>query len=150
MIYRHREDIMVCTFFGHRDCYILDESNLRQAVENLIKSSVSTFYVGNQGHFDSAVLCCLTKLKEVHPHISYFVVLAYLPNKRTYSKCSIYPEGLELVHPRFAIEKRNEWMINQADYCLCYVDRKRSGAYKSALKAKRRGLTVINLGNIII
>ena len=40
---------VVCTFFGHRDCFDLDEAVLWSAIENLINQGVDAFYVGNQG-----------------------------------------------------------------------------------------------------
>ncbi len=142
-----------CIFFGHSDCFNWDTKILEIAIEKLITKGVDTFYVGHQGHFDSLVLSCLKRLKEFHQNISFSVVLAYLPTERTefdiYRDYSIYPEGLEIGPPRFAIEKRNKWMIEQADYCLCYVDHARGGAHKFVKQAKKKGLTVINLGIII-
>ncbi len=139
-----------CTFFGHRDCFHLDTDVLRSAIEGLIEKGVDTFYVGNHGRFDSAVLVCLRSLKKEYTHIGYFVVLAYLPTKKSeyhlYADCSIYPEGLEVGLPQFAIERRNRWMIDQSDYCLCYVTHTGGGAYKFARIASHRGLSVINLG----
>ena len=41
--------MLACTFFGHRDCYSLDEQVLIDAIEDLIRNGVDTFYVGNQG-----------------------------------------------------------------------------------------------------
>ena len=141
----------VCTFFGHSDCYRLEAATLRRAIEELIVKGVDTFYVGHQGHFDSMVLVCLTELQKTYPNISFTVVLAYLPTQKTeydlYSGRSMYPEGLEMGHPRFGIERRNKWMIDHASYCLCYIDHTLGGAYKFARQAKRRGLTVINLGS---
>lgn len=143
---------MVCTFFGHRDCYELDEKVLRRAIEELIVSGVDTFYVGNQGHFDRMVLDSLLKFKKIYQHLSFSVVLAYMPTKKfdsdIYRFHSIYPEGLETGHPKFAVEKRNKWMVAQSNYCLCYVNQSYGGAYKFACLAKRKGLIVINLGNI--
>ena len=143
--------MMSCTFFGHRECYGLDEQMLRDAIERLITNGVTTFYVGNQGDFDGMVFRCLTQLEKVYPHISCSVVLAYLPKQKqeydSYSGYSLYPEGLETVHPRFAIEKRNRWMLEHADYCICYINHTYGGAYKFARMAKRKGLTVINLGS---
>ena len=142
--------MMSCTFFGHRECYGLDEQMLRDAIERLITNGVTTFYVGNQGDFDGMVFRCLTQLEQVHPHISCSVVLAYLPKQKqeydSYAGYSLYPEGLETVPPRFAIDKRNRWMIERAEYCVCYVNNTFGGAYKFARTAKRTGLTVINLG----
>ena len=56
-----------CTFFGHRDCYSLDEQVLIDAIEDLIRKGVDTFYVGNQGQFDSAVYASLQQLRHRHP-----------------------------------------------------------------------------------
>ena len=143
--------MIVCTFFGHSECYGLDAAALRSAIEDLINRGVTEFLVGHQGQFDGMVHSCLVQLKKVHPHIRFSVVLAYMPTQKTendlYAGCSIYPEGMELGPPRFAIERRNKWMIEQSGYCLCYVNRTWGGAYKFARMAKRRGLTVINLGN---
>ncbi len=142
---------MVCTFFGHRDCYELEGSVLQAAVEKLIAEGVDTFYVGHQGDFDRMVFACLRRLRDRYPHISFSVVLAYLPSGVSgddpYEGYSLYPEGLELVPPRFAIEKRNEWMLCRADVCLCYVKRARGGAYKFMKRAEKKGRCVINLGS---
>ncbi len=139
---------MVCTFFGHRDCYGLDEKSLERAIEEMIVKGADTFYVGHQGQFDAMVFACLTRLKDLYPHITFSVVLAYFPTKHdAYHGYSLYPEGIEVGPPRFAIERRNRWMIAQADYCLCYVNDTWGGAYKFAKQAKKKGLPVINLGS---
>lgn len=137
-----------CTFFGHRDCYELDSQVLRKTIEKLIAQGVDTFYVGNQGQFDSSVYSCLKQLRKRHPHIQVCVVLAYLPTeKNEYDDMAdtMYPdiEG----HPKFAIERRNRWMIDRSDYCICYINHTWGGAYKFARMAKRRSKTVINIGN---
>ena len=137
-----------CTFFGHRECYRLDSQALLRAIEELISKGVDTFYVDNQGQYDSTVYSCLKQLRNEHPHIRICVVLAYLPTeKNEYDDASdtMYPE-IE-GHPKFAIERRNQWMIDHSDFLLCYINHTWGGAYKFARLAKRRGKTVINLGN---
>ena len=54
---------MICTFFGHSDCFDLDEQKLQRAIEKLILDGVDTFYVGNQGCFDRIVFECLLQLQ---------------------------------------------------------------------------------------
>ena len=139
----------VCTFFGHSDGYGLDETLLQRTIEDLILQGVDTFYVGNHGYFDGVVFSCLKKLKNVYPHISLAVVLAYLPKQKSeydiYQGYSMYPE-IEEGPERFAIERRNKWMIQQSDRCIVLIDRTFGGAYKFARMAKHRGLQVINLG----
>lgn len=140
-----------CTFFGHRECYGLDMRVLQLAIEELISKGVDTFYVGNQGQFDGMVYSCLKQLQKGHPHIRVCIVLAYLPTEKY--ECddmtdTMYPE-IES-HPKFAIERRNRWMIEHADYCICYINHTWGGAYKFAKLAKRCGRTVINIGNASI
>lgn len=141
---------MTCAFFGHGDCYDMDKDKLRLAIEELISNGVDTFYVGNQGHFDSMVFENLLNLKSNYQHLCISVVLAYMPTKKSeydpYLGYSIYPEGIELGPPRFAIERRNNWMVNQANYCLCYINHAWGGAYKFVYQAKRKGVKIINLG----
>ena len=105
----------VCTFLGHRDCPETIKPKLREVlIDLIINHDVDMFYVGHQGQFDAYVHSELKKLKQAHPQISYAVVLAYMPGKKTayhdYSD-TMLPEGIESVHPRYAISWRNNWMI---------------------------------------
>ena len=98
-----------CTFFGHRDCPSSIKSKLREVLIDLIENhAVDMFYVGQQGAFDGIVHSVLKDLVSVYPHIRYAVVLERFPPKRDefdtrdYSD-TMLPEGIETVHPRFAI-----------------------------------------------
>lgn len=103
----------VCTFFGHRDCPDSLRPQLQEAVEKLIREAgADTFYVGNQGRFDAMALGVLRELERVYPHIRYGLVLAYLPQEETEPE-AMFPEGLEKVPPRYAIARRNEWMLRR-------------------------------------
>ena len=139
--------MFTCTFFGHRDCYGLDVVVLEAAIENIISRGVDTFYVGNQGGFDRMVYSCLRRMREKHPQIHIGVVLAYHPGniKQTVDMSdTMYPELSG--HPRFALERRNRWMIAKSNFCICYINHTWGGAYKFVQLAKSRGLTVVNLG----
>ena len=141
---------MVCTFFGHRECPDSVKPVLRDAIVELITNrGVDLFYVGNQGRFDTIVRSVLWEMKEEYPHIEYAVVLAYMPgNRREYEDYSdtMVPEGIESVHPRYAISWRNRWMLEQADYVVAYITHTWGGAYRHYLKAQRKSKQVINLG----
>lgn len=56
--------------------------------------------------------------------------------------------GLDKAVLRNAIERRNRYLIDSADICLCYINHTFGGAYKFARMAKSRGLHVINLGSV--
>ena len=144
----------VCTFFGHSECYGLDAAVLRSAIEELIEQGITEFVVGNHGQFDGMVFSCLQSLSKDYPKISYSVALAYLPTNNQeydiYHGHSFYPEGVEIGPAKFAIERRNRWMIDASDCCLCYIKHTWGGAYKLARMGKTRGLQVLNLGGVAI
>ena len=136
----------ICVFFGHRECYDLEKNVIIKAIEGLVRQGVDTFYVGNQGQFDAMVYGCLRQLKTTYPQIQFAVVLAYIPMGEGDSEDTMYPEAVALGPPRYAIERRNRWLIEQADHVICYVRHTWGGAYKFSRIAKRMGKTVINLG----
>ena len=47
--------------------------------------------------------------------------------------------------PRFAISKRNEWMLRQADYVVAYITHGWGDAAQYVGKAVRLGKVVVNL-----
>ena len=145
---------MTCTFFGHRDTPSEIAPLLRQTLIDLIERRDATkFYVGNHGGFDSIVKTTLHELKQVYPHIECAVVLAYLPHKADLSTTAddcltIYPEGLECSPPKFAIDKRNRWMLAQAECVVTYVRTTFGGAAKFKALAERKHKTVIELATV--
>lgn len=140
---------MVCTFFGHRDTKEEIKEILNLVLVDLINNKgVDTFYVGNQGSFDSMVRANLKKLKALYPHIKYSVVIAYMPSKKNCYEDftdTIYPFENEKIIQRFAINKRNIWMIDKSDYVITYVKRTFGGAAQFKELALKRGKTVIEL-----
>ena len=140
-----------CTFFGHRACPSSIKPKLREVLIDLIENhTVDMFYVGQQGAFDSMVRSVLKELVSLYPHINYAVVLERMPPKRDefdtrdYSD-TMLPEGIETVHPRFAISWRNKWMTKQSDYVVTYITHSWGGAAQFAELAEQQNKTVINL-----
>lgn len=141
----------VCTFFGHSNAPRDLEPKIREAIERLIvENQADCFYVGNNGSFDYMVHKVLRELATEYQHIRYSVVLAYMPQGKDelgifdYSD-TIYPEGLEDVHPRYAICKRNEWMIEQSDIVVTYVKHDYGGANRYKQLAIRKAKRIIEL-----
>ncbi len=139
----------VCTFFGHRDCPDAVEPKLREVLIDLITNhGVDMFYVGNQGWFDAIVRRVLRDLKQEYPQINYAVVLAYMPGKQIeydgYSD-TMLPEGIESVHPRYAISWRNNWMLQQSDFVVTYITHSWGGAVQYARRAEHLGKHIIKL-----
>lgn len=70
-----------------------------------------------------------------------------MPGKKTeyddYSD-TMLPEGIESVHPHYAIFWRNNWMLKQSDYVVTYITHNWGGAVQYAEKARLQRKLVIN------
>ena len=142
---------MIITFCGHSNFMynIKDEESLLALFEKIIKNNQVDFYLGGYGNFDSFALKCAQKYKDKHNNAKIFFITPYLNTRlnerkdillKTYDMI-LYPE-LESVPKKFAILKRNEWMIKQADYVFAYVKTHYGGAYKSLLYAHKHKITL--------
>ena len=140
-----------CCFFGHREVTHNIRGKLIEIIDNLItEKDVKEFYVGHQGQFDTIVYSVLKELKVKYPQIRYTVVLAYMPDehiKEVYGEDTLFPDGLESVPKKYAISKRNEWMIQHSDYAVCYVHKITGGAAKFREKAEKKWLRIIDVLN---
>ena len=134
------------TFFGHRDTPKEIEPALRLTLIDLIENKNATvFYVGNHGNFDAMVRRQLEDLSKTYP-IKYYVVLAYMPGKNDKpDEHSIFPEGIETVPRRFAINYRNKWMLTKSDIVVTYVTRNFGGAWEFQELAKKKHRLVIEV-----
>lgn len=145
----------VCTFFGHADSPTNIKKEIQKVIEDLIlQKGVNTFYVGTNGNFDRMVQSVLIDLKKQYPNLECCTVLAYIPGIKPefdigYEKLeSLYPDGLEKVPKRFAIDWCNKWMVQQSDYVISYVRHSFGGAAKYMELAKRKKKIVYNLANL--
>lgn len=132
---------MVCCLFGHKETPASVAAELGKVIDHLIQErNVDEFLVGNQGAFDSMVYRALREARKRYPHITYRVVLAYLPNAEPdlyeYSE-TFFWEGIENVPSRFAISWRNKWMVRESDICVCYLTHSWGEAAKSVNYAKK-------------
>lgn len=138
-----------CCFFGHREVTHNIRDKLTALIEKLItEDGFIDFYVGNQGQFDWTVYSVLKELKAKYPQIRYTVVLAYMPDeqiKEAYGEDTLFPDGMEKVPKKFAISKRNDWMIQQSGFAVCYVHKITGGAAKFKEKAEKKGLRVLDV-----
>ncbi len=122
-----------CCFLGHSRIYDEIKVPLQNTIEKLItEEEVTHFYVGTQGGFDKLVYRVLCEIEEKHT-VHIVVVLAYL--KRTQqnpyydSQKTIFPDALTKTPFRFAIHKRNSYMIENSNYVITYINTPFSRAY---------------------
>ena len=145
---------MIVTFCGHSHAILCKEELelLKNTLTEIIsKHNDCIFYLGGYGNFDNICLSTITELKKTYPNITTVFVTPYLNNN--YSKLkwaktaydeTIYPE-IENTPLRFAITKRNRWMIDNSNLLICCVDHTFGGAYKTLKYAKSRKLKYINI-----
>ena len=108
------------------------------------EQNMEVFYVGNNGNFDFLATQALKELKNVYPHISYYVVLAY-PPKIPFEHPTLYPEKVAQSPPKAAIDRRNRWMVDNSDRVVACVKYGFGGAVKYLRIAEKQGKTIYNL-----
>ena len=140
---------MRITFCGHKEVWDREpvERWLKQVCGELISQGANEFFLGGYGHFDYMCASVLRELKKTHPQIRLILVLPYLNSTMItdgYDE-TVYPP-LETVPPRFAIVRRNEWMVRESDIVVAYVMRGFGGAAKTLEYARRKKKTIICYG----
>ena len=143
---------MIVTFCGHREVQEPEKVRkwLYKTVEGLIREGADCFYLGGYGQFDTMAAGVVHELKQKYPHIRSVFVLPYLDREYDASEYdeSLYPP-LENVPRRYAISKRNEFMVDNADVVVAYVIYGFGGASKTLQYAERNNKRIIQYSNMI-
>ena len=151
MLIRDKAEMSTCTFCGHHDTPDNIRPMLVAAIEKLIvENEADTFYIGTHGNYDKMALSVLRETKKKYPQVNYYVLLAYLPEKKEEYPLyadneTVFPDGLENHPRRFAISYRNKWMVEQSKYLIAYVKHNFGGAAKTLVLAKKRQLNIIEI-----
>ena len=152
---------MIIAFAGHS--VVPSTEKVRQTVEEKIRSSMIggqavTCYLGGYGSFDEICARACKELKKEFTGIETVYVTPYIgPSAEAriaeMQNCGLYDAvvypPIENVPLRFAISKRNEWMMANADLIIAYVSHSYGGAYKSLQAAKRKKKKIINIADFV-
>ena len=138
---------MTVTFCGHSKLY--NQSGefskwLDLILPSLIEGGADTFYLGGYGDFDSLAAAAVRRQKATYPHIEAVLVLAYLNREvdATRYDNTTYPP-LENVPRRYAIVRRNEWMVRESGVVISGVTHKWGGAAKTLDYARRKQKVIV-------
>lgn len=148
---------MTVTFFGHSKIY--DANFIYQNIKNTITENIGNcekilFYCGGYGDFDNLCAKACRAVSETRNNCEVIFVTPYITESHqnkikhimeTKLYDSVLYPPLENVPLKFAISRRNEWMANEADIIIAYVEYSYGGAYKALEYAKRKGKHIINL-----
>ena len=142
---------MKITFCGYKD--VADRESVERwlfsVCSELIAQGADEFYLGGYGGFDHMCAAVLRELKNANPHIRLVLVLPYLNNSILtdgYDE-TVYPP-LEFVPRRFAISRRNEWMVMESDAVVAYVTHGWGGAAKTLEYARRKKKKILLFGEV--
>ena len=148
---------MIITFIGHRNLKKTKELLgliEKSIVDNIDNSGKNIIYCGEYGDFDEMCREISQKIKRSFENIEIVFISPYFTLSQQIKirefvesgvyDSAMYPE-LENVPLKFAINYRNQWMIERADLIIAYVDREYGGAYNSLRFAERKGKRIINL-----
>ena len=136
---------MNATFCGHRQISNQNQMSnwLDMMLPALIEGGADTFYLGGYGDFDRLAAAAVRRQKVTYPHIESILVLPYLNREfdTTVYDSTTYPP-LEKVPPRFAIVKRNQWMVYESDVVISGVVHSWGGASKTLDFARSKGKVI--------
>ena len=139
---------MTITFCGHKNVYQSEKitERVKQVIRELLQTGDETFLLGGYGSFDSIAAVAVCDLKKEYPGLKSILVLPYLNRNRDTSLYdeTVYPP-LEDVPKKFAILRRNEWMVEQADVVIAYVMHDWGGAATTLHYAELKNKRIVNI-----
>ena len=104
------------------------------------------------GSFDWTCARIVHEMREKYPQIRSYLVIPYLSFRILEPQSLdevISPEGFEKYHFKAAIVKRNQYLVDHSSYALCFVTHHWGGAAKTYQRAVKKGLTILNLGEMV-
>ena len=148
------EDIKRCCFAGHSDIW---DSSLTEKIKSvaedlIVNHNVREFWVGNYGNFDGSAASVIRELQKTYSDVKLDLVIPYLTKSINeykelyYKKCDniLIADIPENTPKRFHITKANEYMVNNSDFMICYIQRSWGGAITTYKYAKRKNLQIFN------
>ena len=149
------EDIKRCCFAGHSDIW---DSSLTEKIKSvaedlIVNHNVREFWVGNYGNFDGSAASVIRELQKTYSDVKLDLVIPYLTKSINeykelyYKKCDniLIADIPENTPKRFHITKANEYMVNNSDFMICYIQRSWGGAITTYKYAKRKKLQIFNI-----
>lgn len=148
---------MTVCFCGHRDIYANQDALrtwLHDSLKVLIERGAKQFYLGGYGTFDRTAAAVLRELKSTHSDFESVLVLAFLDRKIDELDSLLYDRTtyppLERVPKRYAILRRNEWIVNHSDVVVSGVLHEWGGAYQMLTHAKRKAREIISFSDTVM
>ena len=150
--------LVTITFCGHGQLDppgVLAEK-IVSIIQGFVKNDCVEFLLGGMGRFDGFAFRCCTAYKSKHPDAKILFVTPYPDDgylKRR-QDCHRYDgvvvPPIEDIPPKWRISKRNQYMVQQSDLLIAYVNHGWGGAAQTLLYAYRKHKHYVNLGTYSI
>lgn len=144
---------MVISFCGHRE-FTPDAEKEKTIIDILLKYAETeqevVCYTGGYGAFDWFAASCIRKAQAIVQNIRNYLIIPYITTSYL-DRIKIHIEEFdEIIYPplesvpkRFAIIRRNKWMVDNSDLLIAYVKYSWGGAARTLEYAKRRRMEII-------
>ena len=158
-----RERNNSCCFTGHRNI----SSNkivpltviLENEIEKLISIGVKYFYCGGALGFDTLAAKTILKLKDKYD-IQLIIVIPHSAQDNSFTKeqKEEYNQILDLSDDKVCLsnhyyngcmQKRNRYIVDNSNYCICYLIEEKGGTAYTVTYAKKHNLNMINTANLL-
>ncbi|MBQ4154425.1 MAG: DUF1273 family protein [Clostridia bacterium] len=149
-----------CCFSGHRIIpptkYEVIKHKLLYEIEKLAKLGVHSFKSGGAMGFDLLAAECVLEIKKHFPEIKLIMVYPFPEQAKLwndsyikkYNYIKAHCDEFVYVNPCYskaAIFKRNRLLVNESNYCICYLTKPNGGTAYTVKEAYENGLSIINL-----
>lgn len=144
---------MVISFCGHRE-FTPDAEKEKTIIDTLLKyaqlEQEVICYTGGYGAFDWLAASCIRKAQAIAKNIKNCLIIPYITSSYL-DRISLHTKEFdEIIYPpledvpsKFAIIRRNEWMIDNCNLLIAYVKYNWGGAAKTLEYARRKGKTIL-------
>ena len=148
-------DIFKVGFIGHKEVENFFNVEQQQIHDNVIKlldeKEFVEFYIGRNGEFDIMVASVIKGIQRDRGTYNNCLILvlpydvADMDSYEEYYNEVMIPRELYKVHYKAAIEKRNEWIIDNTDLMIMHVTMEEGNSAKCLKKAQGIGRKIINI-----
>jgi uncharacterized phage-like protein YoqJ len=153
-----------CLLTGHRhlpkDKIAHIVRRLDVEIDRLMEQGVTTFIAGGALGFDHIASLVVINSRMVYPQIRLVLALPFRDydkkwpsdkHRLLYRELSL-PKADEVIYVSDEYDKdcyrrRNQFMVDNAAYCICALVRGRTGTAQTVRMAKEQGLEVINVAD---
>lgn len=149
-----------CCFTGHRkippEQYKSIVKRLKLEITDMINKGIIYFGVGGALGFDTMAAKAVLELREIYPQIKLILVLPCKTqtqgwneaDKKTYEDIKRACDKYVYVSEEYTYDCmyiRNRHLVDNSNYCICYLTKQIGGTAYTVEYAKKNGLKVINI-----